>query len=91
MMNFRSKIFDAIRFIDYHIKNNNSVFVHCYWGLMRSATIVTAYIMIKYNLSKEEAIQLVKDQRPLSINSFYNFNEILEFVDENRDFLKLLE
>jgi protein-tyrosine phosphatase len=90
LINFQSKIFDAIRFIDYNIKNNKSVFVHCYWGLMRSATIVCAYIMIKYNLSKEEAINLVKEQRPYAMNSLYNFNEILDFVDQNRDIIKLL-
>lgn len=39
------------------------VLVHCYFGVSRSATIVTAYIMRKYELSFEDAVERVKSKR----------------------------
>lgn len=78
---FKSEIIDCLLFIDDCIKNNKIVYVHCYWGLMRSATIVASYLIKKCNMSHIEAIHFVKEQRPLSLSSLYNFNEILIYVE----------
>ena len=39
------------------------VLVHCYHGKSRSATITTAYLMHKYKLGVEAALELVKSKR----------------------------
>ncbi len=75
---FWLKIDDAVEFIDYEIKNGNIIYVHCYWGLMRSATVVAAYLIKKYQYTPSEAIQFVKQKRPQSLSSIYNYNDILE-------------
>ncbi|GFG38883.1 hypothetical protein Cfor_02190 [Coptotermes formosanus] len=39
------------------------VLVHCYFGVSRSATVVVAYIMKKYELSFEDALERLKSKR----------------------------
>ena len=78
---FKSEIIKSINFIDYCLDNNIPVYVHCYWGLMRSATVVTAYLIKKYNIPYKDAINIIQEQRPYALSSLYNFNEVLEHVD----------
>lgn len=84
---FKENIIHSIEFIDSCLEENKPVYVHCYYGLMRSATVVAAYLMKKYKIPKDLAIILVKEQRPRALSSFYNFNEILDYV-ENKYKLK---
>jgi len=79
---FKHEIIDSINFIDDCLENNEPILVHCYWGLMRSATVVACYLIKKYKISAHEAICIVKTNRPYSLLSFYNFNEILQFVED---------
>ena len=78
---FKSEIINCIDFIEESIKNNNSVYVHCYWGLMRSATVVAGYLIKRYGISHIDAIKIIKEQRPCALSSMYNFNEVLLFVE----------
>jgi len=39
----------SVRFIKEAIESGGSVFVHCYAGMSRSATIVVAYLMSEHN------------------------------------------
>ena len=78
---FKSEIIKSINFIEQCLDNNIPVYVHCYWGLMRSATVVTSYLIKKYNIPYKDAINIVKDQRPCALSSLYNFNEVLEYVE----------
>jgi len=77
---FKDEIINAINFIEYCLDHNIPIYVHCFWGYMRSATVVAGYLMKKYNISSKDAINIIKEQRPYSISSFYNFNEILESI-----------
>ncbi|KAH3744946.1 dual specificity protein phosphatase [Pelomyxa schiedti] len=56
----------AISFIDKIRNRGQSVLVHCVWGMSRSSTIVTAYLMYKLNLSLSAALQFVRDARPIA-------------------------
>lgn len=54
---------DSNRFIYSALNNDNKILVHCYFGVSRSAAIVIAFVMKKYNLSFEKAYQVVKAKR----------------------------
>ncbi|KAJ6232451.1 dual specificity protein phosphatase 19 [Anaeramoeba flamelloides] len=45
-------------------KKGNNVFVHCEKGVSRSATVVLAYIMYKYQINCDQAYQFVQENRP---------------------------
>jgi protein-tyrosine phosphatase len=77
---FKKEIIDSVEFINNSIESNKPVFVHCYWGLMRSATVVTAYLIKKYKMDIKDAINIVREQRSFALLSLYNFNEVLEHV-----------
>jgi protein-tyrosine phosphatase len=79
---FKTEIINGIDFIDNCIEMNEAVYVHCYWGLMRSATIVTGYLVKKYKIPYKDAISIVQEKRPMALSSLYNFNEVLEYVEK---------
>lgn len=54
---------DTNNFIRESLDEERNVLVHCYFGVSRSATIVIAYIMNKYKLGYDAALQRVKDKR----------------------------
>ena len=49
--------------IDDALKSGN-VLIHCYAGVSRSTTILTAYLMRKNSWAMREVLELVKKQRP---------------------------
>ncbi|RZF40110.1 hypothetical protein LSTR_LSTR002513 [Laodelphax striatellus] len=53
---------DTYKFIS-EGQTNGVVLVHCYFGVSRSATIVIAYFMKKYQMPFNEAFEMVKKQR----------------------------
>ncbi len=75
---FREKLYDSVSFIEDQIDNGNIVYVHCYWGLMRSATVVAAYLIKHYHYTPKEAITFIKQKRPQALSSLYNYNDLLE-------------
>ena len=50
---------DACEFIGANLEKTN-VFVHCHWGVSRSATIVIAFVMTLKGWNREEAYNYVK-------------------------------
>jgi protein-tyrosine phosphatase len=77
LLKFRKEIQKGVEFIDKEISLNKTVYVHCYWGLMRSSTVIAAYLIKKHNMKKDSAILFVKSKRPMALLPFYNFNDIL--------------
>jgi len=80
---FKREIIRTMDFIDNCIEQEQAVYVHCYYGLMRSATVVACYIIRKYGLTKEASISIVREHRPYALTSIYNFDEILDFISSD--------
>ena len=55
---------DSIKFID----NSQKVFVHCFAGVSRSATLVIAYFMWKNKISFKESLNFVSKYRNIGPN-----------------------
>lgn len=80
---FMNVIDDGVEFINTHKNiNNKIVFVHCYWGLMRSATVIAGYLIKYENYSSDEAIELIKSKRSFTFSNLYNFKDVLESYKE---------
>ncbi|XP_065582628.1 dual specificity protein phosphatase 3-like [Artemia franciscana] len=54
---------EAAEFIDEALRKGGKILVHCQMGISRSATLVIAFLMIKKQLSVEEAIKTVRMKR----------------------------
>jgi protein-tyrosine phosphatase len=67
----------SVLFIDKQIQKEKNVLVHCYWGFMRSATVVGAYLIYKYKMKPNEAIYYIKERRPHTFNAMYNYGDLL--------------
>lgn len=63
--NISSSFIEAIKFIDEAAKQGGGIYVHCFAGISRSATIVIAYLMWKNKLSFEEAKAFVRSKRSI--------------------------
>lgn len=53
-----------VREIETVLERGKGVLVHCAAGMQRSAAVVAAYLMYKYNLSASNAMKAIKDQKP---------------------------
>ncbi|KAG8814779.1 hypothetical protein FRC17_000974 [Serendipita sp. 399] len=55
----------CIEFIQTELDKGHSVLVHCFAGVSRSASMVTAYIMYSQNLSSADAMRQLQKARPI--------------------------
>ena len=69
MFHFYKKI---IPIIDFFIKKNKNILIHCYAGVQRSASLLAAYLLYKgYNLP--DAINLIQQKRNITFTPQINF------------------
>ena len=69
----------AVDFIHKRITNNEPVLVHCLAGLGRTGAILACYLVKYQNLSADEAIQQIREERPGSIQSYPQEEIIFQF------------
>ena len=53
--------------VDESVKNNEVLAIHCLTGLGRSPLLAALALIFKFNMSREEAIEHIKNVRPGSI------------------------
>lgn len=58
----------ASDFIEKALKKDGRIFIHCYKGVSRSATIVIAYLMMKCNTDLEDAVKMIRAKRKIHPN-----------------------
>lgn len=74
---------EAMEFIDNASNNKNgNILIHCYMGSSRSASIVLAYLIYKYNYSLSDALLFLKDKR-----NIVNIN--VNFIDDIKTYFQL--
>lgn len=67
-------------FLHKNLLKNKSVFVHCYAGKQRSATIVCAYLMKYLKMSYRDVSDLMQTKRLIVFTPLPNFNKpLIEF------------
>ncbi len=69
----------AVDFIHKRITNNEPVLVHCLAGLGRTGVILACYLVKHQNISTDEAIQKIREERPGSIQSYLQEEIIFRF------------
>ena len=70
----------AVDFIHRRITNKEPVMVHCLAGLGRTGTILASYLIKYQNMSADEAMKKVREQRPGSIQSYPQEEIIFQFA-----------
>lgn len=63
-----------VNIINESLKNNKPVFVHCYAGRQRSACLIAAYLMYKYNYTLEQTYKYIIDKRNEAFHYGKSFN-----------------
>lgn len=81
IINMYKYLDNATELIHNNLLDNQTVFVHCYAGKQRSATIICAYLMRYLNLSYKETTELVKTKRMIIFTPLPNFDEALKHYD----------
>ena len=69
---------DKLNIIDTYLKNNKKVLIFCKFGFQRSTTITLLYLILKKNLKKNDAINLIKTNRSISYFILNNFSHIFK-------------
>ena len=70
----------AVDFIHRRITNKEPVMVHCLAGLGRTGTVLASYLIKYQNMSADEAMKKVREQRPGSIQSYPQEEIVFQFA-----------
>lgn len=77
----------AFERIDYYKGNGQNTLIHCFAGISRSATLVTAYLMRKENISFKEAMKRVAEERDC-VDPNVGFCALLKEYEEGLDSIR---
>lgn len=78
--------FDTLlKYINKHQQNDGNILIHCFAGRSRSATIVTLYLMHKYNMSLDNAIEYIKKKRNIININVTFYKELKKWNNERNN------
>jgi hypothetical protein len=72
--------------IQYHLRSNQAVLVHCMAGISRSSTIIAAYLMSRYGWTRDYTIRYMRSKRPMvnpNPGFMYQLGEWERFLKKN--------
>lgn len=72
---------NILHLIHYHLNTNKTVLVHCAAGIQRSATLVASYLIKYFGIDKFNAIQFIKNKRPIAFTPVVNFDLTLSLIE----------
>jgi hypothetical protein len=81
-----SALVEGLRFLHRQVEAGRKVYVHCFAGISRSSFFVSAYLMLRENISFEEAVNRVRSVRSVcnpNVNLYDD--ELLEELRQSRD------
>ena len=80
----------GILFIEKGLKKGTGVLVHCYAGVSRSASMIIAYLMVKYQKGLTAAQKMVRDKRPIIKPNESFIEQLQQFECYDYDFKTLI-
>ncbi|TNV79029.1 hypothetical protein FGO68_gene8491 [Halteria grandinella] len=81
----RPRFPECIDFIKLALDKGGKVFVHCFAGVSRSATVIIAYLMQEHGLAYHAAYKLVKSKRPVICPNDGFRVQLVQFQKEIKD------
>lgn len=64
--------------MDYCLKQGKPVLVHCFAGRQRSAAVMACFLMYKFNLDPNTAMQYIQRRRPIAFTPRANFYSAIQ-------------
>lgn len=81
-ININGILFDVVKLIDKFLSLNRKVFVNCFAGVSRSATIVIAYLIYKQNMTYQDAYDFLKSKRYVISPNSHFINQLVKLEKE---------
>ncbi len=89
--NIKKFFHQTFQWIDNHLLNHQTVLIHCYAGVSRSATIVIAYLMNKNKWNYQQSFDFVLARRPCIEPNWgftlqlYQYENLIDFASSYHD------
>jgi protein-tyrosine phosphatase len=72
----------TFEFINKNHQNQKNVLVHCSFGISRSPTLVTSYLMKQYSWSLEKSLKFIKNKREIIFPNEGFMSQLIEYEKE---------
>lgn len=69
---------NVLETIHSHLQRDNTVLVHCHAGMQRSCAVVACYLVKYHKYLPDQAINYIKERRPVAFLGGVNFRETIE-------------
>ena len=64
-------------------KQGNTILIHCAAGMQRSAAVVAMFLMVFTGMKHEDAMQYIKERRPIAFFKNANFLKSIQGFEKN--------